>query len=144
MKAILTGILFSAILFAHNLQHTVSYEEAVVVSFSFASEGDFSYQSYEVYAPGEEIPFQVGRTDSLARVVFLPESKGKWKIKAFSEDGHGKIIEIEVQKSGMGEKKVLKSGSMVGRALLGLLLLLGIFAFIYFIQRTKNEKNRNT
>jgi nickel transport protein len=31
----------------------------------------------------------VGRTDSQGRVVFIPDRAGTWRLKVFSEDGHG-------------------------------------------------------
>lgn len=122
---------------AHNLQHSVSYEEGVTITLSFAEEGDFSFQSYEVYAPDKKIPFQVGRTDVHARVIFLPDSSGKWRVKLFSEDGHGKIIEVDVDKS-KKVSKVVQSSEAFSRALLGLLFLFGTFTLIYFIKRKKN------
>jgi nickel transport protein len=74
---------------AHDLQHQITDAEAVSVRFFFADGNDFSFESYEIYRAGEEIPFQVGRTDLEGRVVFLPDRAGTWRIKVFSEDGHG-------------------------------------------------------
>jgi nickel transport protein len=74
---------------AHDLQHSIHEGTAVSVNLSFADGNEFDFESYEVYRAGEEIPFQVGRTDARGRVVFLPDRAGTWRIKAFSEDGHG-------------------------------------------------------
>jgi nickel transport protein len=74
---------------AHDLQRQVDEGAAVVVRLFFADGSDFDFESYEVYRAGDEIPFQVGRTDLQGRVVFLPDRPGTWRIKAFSEDGHG-------------------------------------------------------
>ena len=99
MKIISLLIVFATVLFSHNLVHTISKEQSIVVSFSFGQKDDFSFQSYEVFAPNSEIPFTVGRTDAHSRVSFLPNEQGKWKIKVFSEDGHGKIVDVEVNEN---------------------------------------------
>jgi hypothetical protein len=57
---------------AHDLQHEIGEGEAVSVRLFYADGSDFAFESYEVYRAGEEVPFQVGRTDLLGRVVFLP------------------------------------------------------------------------
>jgi nickel transport protein len=74
---------------AHDLQHQIDEGAAVSVRLFFADGRDFAFESYEVYRAGDEIPFQVGRTDLQGRAVFLPDRAGTWRIKAFSEDGHG-------------------------------------------------------
>jgi nickel transport protein len=74
---------------AHDLQHSIDERTAVSVKLLFADGSDFDFESYEVYRAGDEIPYQVGRTDAQGRVVFLPDRAGTWRIKAFSEDGHG-------------------------------------------------------
>lgn len=88
MKIFFLLIWCVTLLFSHNLNHTISKEQSIVVSFSFAQKDDFSFQSYEVYAPNAEIPFAVGRTDALSRASFLPNTQGKWRVKVFFEDGH--------------------------------------------------------
>jgi len=74
---------------AHGLQHRIDEGTAVSVKLFLADGRDFDFESYEIYRAGEEIPFQVGRTDAQGRVVFLPDQAGTWRVKAFSEDGHG-------------------------------------------------------
>ena len=74
---------------AHDLQYSIDEGAAVYVKLFFGDGNEFSFESYEIYRAGEEIPFQVGRTDAHGRLVFLPDRAGTWRIKAFSEDGHG-------------------------------------------------------
>lgn len=72
------GVLLSfALLFAHDLEHTIHREgNCVVVSFFFPDGSKFSYEEYKVYKEGERAPFQIGRTDALGRVVFCPREGG--------------------------------------------------------------------
>lgn len=139
MKIIFLLITFATLLFSHNLNHSISKEQSVVVSFSFAQEDDFSFQSYEVYAPKSEIPFAVGRTDALSRVSFLPNTNGKWRVKVFSEDGHGKIIDIEIDEN-MKTKIDTNSGSTLLKTFIGIMILFGIFGLLYIKKDKKNEK----
>jgi len=74
---------------AHDLRHSIEEGAAVTVKLFSADGNEFSFESYEVYYEGEEIPFQVGRTDARGRLVFLPDRAGTWRVKAFSKDGHG-------------------------------------------------------
>jgi len=74
---------------AHDLQHSIDEGAAVSVKLFFADGSEFSFESYEIFRAGDEIPFQVGRTDIRGRVVFIPDRAGTWRLKVFSEDGHG-------------------------------------------------------
>ena len=76
---------------SHDLQYEVSDSQSVVIKFFFGDNMAFSYESYEIYAPNESIPFQTGRTDKLGRISLLPDREGVWRIKIFSESGHGQI-----------------------------------------------------
>lgn len=131
-------VMFATLLFSHNLNHTISSEQTVVVSFSFSQKEDFSFQSYEVYAPNSEIPFAVGRTDAYSRISFLPNTRGKWRVKAFSQDGHGKILDIEVDENMLPDMSA-KSSNTFEKILMGIMILLGVFGLIYI--RKKDKKN---
>ncbi len=136
MKKVIFIALFAVSLFSHDLTHKVTEQKAVVLSFSFGSSEDFSYQPYEVFAPGEKIPFAVGRTDKLSRVVFVPDRAGIWLIKVISEDGHGKEVEVKV-----GEDFEIKEYSKTNfekfqKIFVGIALIFAIFIFLqYFIKR---------
>ncbi|NOR57168.1 MAG: hypothetical protein GQ474_01425 [Sulfurimonas sp.] len=140
MKHLFLLVLFTALAFSHNLQHTISKEQSVVISFSFAKKDDFSFQNYEVYAPDSEIPFAVGRTDSLSRLSFLPNAQGKWKVKVFSQDGHGKIVDVDVNENAQIESKK-NSNDTFQKALIGIMILFGVFGLLYIKKDKKNEKN---
>ncbi|WP_200763026.1 hypothetical protein [Nitrosophilus alvini] len=138
MKRVLILLIFSLSLFAHDLHHKVLNQEAVVVAFSFGGEGDFSYQSYEVYAPKSDIPFAVGRSDKLSRVVFIPDRKGEWRVKVMSEDGHGAEIKVVIDKE-FGVKEYSQSFfERFQKIFVGVALIFGIFGLLTIIKRRKN------
>lgn len=118
---------------AHEVRHAVSEAKALVVSLSYAGGGEFSGEKYEIYPPGEETPFQVGRTDELGRVVFVPDRDGGWRIRAFSKDGHGLDIEVTAGGGGLeigtgvverGESARIMFGASIILAAFGLIALL--------------------
>jgi len=123
---VLIALVFSGAA-AHDLDHTLGHGEAVVVRFHYADGPVFSYETYEVYRPGETTPFQVGRTDALGRVAFVPDAGGEWRVRAFSEDGHGADIRVDAEAS-LASAAVPRAASERGvRVLLGIAIILGIF-----------------
>ncbi|MEW6655324.1 MAG: hypothetical protein AB1353_00415 [Aquificota bacterium] len=132
------GVLLSfALLFAHDLEHTIRREgNCVVVSFFFPDGGKFSYEEYKVYKEGERAPFQIGRTDALGRVVFCPREGGLWTVITYSEDGHGAQVKISFEEKGLKEEKNLLE--RYGRVLAGLGWLLGMFGlWKVYLKRAK-------
>ena len=84
---------------AHRMDQAVSQDEAMVVSLSFAYGHPPSYESYRIFAPGQEVAFQTGRTDALGRLSFLPDRPGAWRVVVSTDDGHGVEMTIDVDES---------------------------------------------
>ncbi len=114
------------------------------MQFHFASEDDFSFESYEVYSPKEsEIPFAVGRTDAKGRLFFMPDTNGTWRVKAFSEDGHGAVVDVNVD-AAITKAPPAPSGNEMQNLLWRLVMGIGaigvIFTLLYVIvKRRENE-----
>jgi len=139
MKKIALLFIFALSLFSHDLSHKVLQQEAIVVSFSFGGEGDFSYQSYEVYPPNSDIPFAVGRTDKLSRVIFVPNSEGEWLVKVVSEDGHGKVVKVVVDKDFKVKEYSKTNFEKFQKIFVGLALIFAIFIFLQFFLKRKGK-----
>jgi len=122
---------------AHDLRHSVEEGAAVAVKLSFADGNEFSFESYEVYHAGEEIPFQVGRTDALGRIVFLPDRAGTWRIKAFSEDGHGADFSLTTGEQGAVESADRSIFERHSRLVVGVSIIFGIFGLVSLFARRK-------
>lgn len=113
---------------AHEIHHGVERGEATVLTFTCADGSAFSYESFEVFRPGETTPFQIGRSDALGRVSFLPDRAGEWRVRVFSEDGHG--ADLRVSASPAGDRAADRSPPPANRAsriVLGLGVILGVF-----------------
>jgi nickel transport protein len=120
---------------AHDLQHQIDEGAAVSVRLFFADGRDFGFESYEVYRAGDEVPFQVGRTDLQGRVVFLPDRAGTWRIKAFSEDGHGADFSFSTDlKSGVqnANRSFLERHL---RIVVGVSVIFGVFGLVNLLTR---------
>jgi nickel transport protein len=124
----------------HDLQHSIEEGSAVTVKLFFADGNEFSFESYEVYRAGEEIPFQVGRTDALGRLVFLPDRAGTWRIKAFSEDGHGAELSLTTGPQGAIESAERSLFERHTRFVVGVSVIFGIFGLVSLFVRRKGTK----
>lgn len=123
---------------AHSVDHQVNNARAVVITVLLGEDEPASYSQYEVFAPGQSVAFQTGRSDRLGRVVFAPDSPGKWKvtIQADSSHGiHGTQVEVDVSQDGVvaGFSKPLVARHT--RIFVGLGLLLGLFGGLALLKR---------
>lgn len=80
---------------AHEVHHTIETTGAVALRLSYADGKPFTFEAFEAYAEGKDVPAQVGRTDEQGRAVFVPGDIKRWRVKAFSADGHGVDLHFE-------------------------------------------------
>ncbi len=83
----------------HALLHELVEGEAVVLRLSFPGTDQPWFEPYEVFAPGSETPFQSGRVNALGEVSFRPDRPGTWRVRVFTEDGHGTVVEVGVDEA---------------------------------------------
>lgn len=115
-------------------------ESVLYLVFTFLITQIFSYEKYEVYKEGEKLPFQIGRTDALGRVVFCPNEKGNWMVKTTSEDGHGASVRIKVEDVLVEEKSTLFERYQ--KIFIGGGIILGLFGILeLYIKRVSWLKN---
>jgi nickel transport protein len=122
---------------AHELQHQIDEGAAVSVSLFFADGSAFALESYEIYRAGDETPFQVGRTDLLGRVVFIPDRAGTWRIKAFSEHGHGADFSFTTAVEGGVRDANRPFLERHLRIIVGLSVLFGLFGLVSLFMRRR-------
>lgn len=131
-------ILFSNVLFCHEVNYSINQKNCYVIEVSYGDGTKFSYESYEIYKPGdEEKPFQVGRTDEGGRICFLPDREGKWKIKAFTEDGHGVNFSVEIRKGVNISVKKIDFFERFSKPVFGVGVLLIVFSILNIFLRRK-------
>lgn len=74
---------------AHEIQVGTAAGTATVLSLRYADGQPFAFEAYELYPVGSETPAQVGRTDAAGRIAFVADGRAEWRLKAWSDDGHG-------------------------------------------------------
>ncbi len=123
---------------AHDLQSVTSRTPATVVSLAYPDGSPFSYEEFEVFPDGAEIPFQVGRTDAQGRLAFLPPGAGRFEVRVMSQDGHGLVIKVDVGPEGDLLAADRPLFERYQRLFVGLGLLLGFFGVLMLFYRSKS------
>ncbi len=137
MKTILTVFILAVFAatsctraFGHELHHTVTHGTAVIIELAHSDHMTFSFESYEIFRENEDTPFQVGKTDSLGRIVFLPDRSGVWRVRVFSEDGHGLDFTVDVDAERLAVQTVGAPPGQLSKIIVGVAVLFGIFGLI--------------
>jgi len=121
----------------HDLQHTAVPAQALVIQMHYADGSPFAFESYEVYRDGEKVPQQVGRTDKAGRIAFLPDGPATWRVKAFSEDGHGLDMRVDSGAGGTVEAADRPLFDRFTRIAVGVAVILGLFGALKLFYRRR-------
>ena len=121
---------------AHELIQTVTRGSAVVVELKSPDTSPFSYEQFEIHRQGEETPFQTGRTDALGRIVFVPDRQATWRVRAFSEDGHGTDFTIDAGPADAGETREDFSARPM-KFVFGIMIILLLFMIVLRLMRRR-------
>lgn len=142
LAATLLPLIFSASVWAHEVQHDINLVQAMQVHLVYADGEPFSYENYELYADAGPRPVQTGRTDALGRVVFVSGQTQQWRLRAFSADGHG--VDLKFPGMGDGGQATVALGQPASsrntRLIFGLSIILGLFGVVQFFLKKKKSK----
>ncbi|QAZ38608.1 ABC transporter permease [Methylibium sp. Pch-M] len=125
---------------AHEVHEKLLQAQATVIHLTYADGEPYSFERYELFADGSAKPTLTGRTDGQGRIVFLPDQTKRWRVRAFSEDGHGVDVSFEASP---GEASVASDSAVLAvdrasRVMLGVLVILALFcALQLFVRRRK-------
>ncbi|NPA57693.1 MAG: hypothetical protein GXN94_00210 [Aquificae bacterium] len=134
LVALLTALLSTA--YGHGLQVQVKQDRAVVIHIKYEEGQPFSFKEYTIYHSQEpEKPFAVGKTDRYGRVSFLPDRAGKWILKAFGEDGHGVVKEINIDGSMIGTQA--SGQDRLLKVLTGVAVIIGFFGAVGILRKKR-------
>ena len=130
-------VLCCAPAWAHEVKVDISNQGAAVVRLTYADGSPFSFEAYEIYQPGKDIPAQVGRTNAEGQIVFLPGVQTEWRVKAYSVDGHGIDKRLKVE-AGSGSSST-GNGELPRPLVLlsGLGVVFGLFGVMQLFYRRK-------
>ncbi|MDW8324886.1 MAG: ABC transporter permease [Burkholderiales bacterium] len=116
---------------AHELTHEITQAQAVVLRLAYSDGNPFAFEAYEIYPHGGRTPVQLGRTDAHGRIAFLPPQAGRWRLRAWSEDGHGVDLVFTTGTAAATPRPTPTPWAQLGRIFLGLAVLLALFAAIH-------------
>lgn len=133
----LSTALLAGTLQAHSLNFSAQPGSAVIVELRYADGSPFSYESAEIYRPAETVPFLAGRTDANGRLAFVPDRAGDWRVRAFSEDGHGGDFTVAATSDDRSPAPSTRLGT-VGGLTVGLAVIFGLFGLWSVFMRRKS------
>lgn len=132
---------------AHEVHHRIDATGAVVVTLTYANGAPFAYEKYALTPVGQETPQQVGNTDALGRIAFLPGAMVQWRLVANSADGHGVNLEFSAPKTTAAATATTTADTTAVAtditaprwllAVFGLALLFGLFGLFQLFVRKK-------
>jgi nickel transport protein len=146
---------------AHGIHFETGFHApAVTVRAYFSRTAPLADASVTVYAPGEEKPYQSGRTDRDGYFAFLPVAAGNWTLTVDDGMGHADKVIVSVTGGFLAndEPGVLPGDAVqehihrtpavqetrhfpLGyRVLLGLALIFGITGIIYAVKASQELK----
>lgn len=131
-------LVFALPAWGHEVKLSQTAQTAQLITLQYADGQPFAFEAYELYPAGETTPFQVGRTNAQGQLVFVPDSRSEWRLKAYSADGHGVDQTLTATPSQPGQP--LTSTSLPRPLLLvaGLGIIFGLFGFYQlFLRRQK-------
>jgi len=128
--AILAGALLAGPASAHGVRHQIQYANATVISLSYDDGQALAHAVFEAAPMGAAQAAVTGLTDAEGRAVIVADVPGRWRLRAFSNDGHGAVVEFDVTASAASAVDTIPVSVPVPRwmrAAFGLALL--FFAF---------------
>ena len=116
----------------------IDRQEAHVIRLQHADDTPLVDAEYELSVVGAEAPYQTGQTDALGRVVFIPGDVRQWRLRVFSQDGHGIDRTFELAAGTALPVHDAHSYSDITKLVLGVgILLVGFGIVMLFAKRNK-------
>jgi nickel transport protein len=131
---------------AHSVEYQVE-NRGISARFFFLPNDPASYSSYKILGPGDQAPYQKGRTDKNGVVAFLPDRPGKWTIKVAAESehgGHAANVEIDVKEGLLMESFSKPLVAAHSKFFIGAGVLLGAFGMWALWRERKRQPNRKS
>jgi len=126
---------------AHSIEYHVE-NKGISARFFFLPNDPASYSPYEIFAAGDTVPHQKGRTDKNGVVSFLPDRPGKWTIKMIAESehgGHAASVDIDVKEGLLVESFSKPLVASYTKFFVGAGLLLSVFG-IWALRTSRRER----
>lgn len=132
------------------LGHTIHYTvepKGITIRVFYAADDPASYSEYEIFGPGDNEPYQVGRTDRRGCLSLFPDRPGVWKIKVLGESTHGfhgVNLELKVDQALQAESFSRPLLATHTRLITGLSLIFGIFGIYAYWRSRKARRGQDS
>jgi nickel transport protein len=139
-KIVILILLTPTTVLGHGLRYHMSRGDSITVVVTYHDDTPFAGRKYEIFRPGETEPCFSGRTGRGGQIVFRPDSSGSWRIRSFSEDGHGLDISFEAEGLDSPVSPVASGSRRTTHLLLGVAIILGLFnLYLYILKRRQSR-----
>ncbi|MCD6454260.1 MAG: hypothetical protein J7L62_03035 [Candidatus Aminicenantes bacterium] len=145
LKLVLILLLVCSSLSAHNVSYRVRNGGITIeVWYEGISPLPMKNGFVKVFAPGEVVEFQKGRTDQEGRFSFFPDRPGRWQVVINDGNGHGIVADVMVDET-LHAPIVRSPQPLWLKLLTGVSVIFGIFGVLVLIRDWKRrEKNAHT
>ena len=123
---------------AHEVVHQIAVSQTMTVQLRYADGEPFAFETYTLYPDSAPMPTQTGRTDAQGRIAFFADQARRWRLRAFSADGHGvdltfDTLAVDARQTVVHEASPARSS----RLLFGTAIILATFGAmqLYFRKR---------
>lgn len=126
-----------ALLLSHGVEVSESENSVKIARFSYSDGKPMMYAKIKLYPPKTPTVETIkSLTDKNGFFAFVPDEEGEWRVEALDGMGHRSEIKLNVVKASLDTtdpEENLTQTSIIFRMILGLSLLLNIFAVYSFV-----------
>jgi nickel transport protein len=124
---------------AHELTLTQDDALATRLTLTYGDGSPFAHEAYELYPADADQPLQTGTTDANGRILFVPDKAGEWRIKTFSEHGHGFDRRFTTTATKVEQTSPCVGTNRLYAVISGLGVLFGLFGLYQLFFRSKDN-----
>jgi len=125
---------------AHGVQHQIRHTGATVITLRYDNGQALAHAVFEAAPAGETRAAVTGLTDIEGRAVIVADVPGRWRLRAFSNDGHGAVVEFDVAASAADMVPASAPVPRWMRVAFGLALLFFVFSSLYCWVRGRRRR----
>ncbi|MBW9266898.1 MAG: ABC transporter permease [Candidatus Thiodiazotropha sp. (ex. Lucinisca nassula)] len=124
---------------SHGVGLKIERQEAAVIWLHHTDDTPLADVAYELTADGGNAPYQSGKSDASGRVVFIPGDVRGWRLRVFSEDGHGIDTVLELAPGMASHSHTGHTYSELTKLILGIGILLSGFGVMMLFTKRKRR-----
>jgi nickel transport protein len=132
-------MVYAPMILSHGVGLDIERHEADVIQLHHDDDTPLAEVAYELTAAGASTPYQSGKTDALGRVVFISGDVSEWRLRVFSEDGHGLDTTFELTPGVASHSLTDHAESDITKLVLGIGILLSGFGIMMLFAKRKQR-----